>query len=39
MKICPQRFDSMLDSAFDSDEALAFDAINQLNQSDSGLGY
>jgi hypothetical protein len=35
----PRRFDSMLDSAFDNDEALAFDAISQLNQSDSGLGY
>jgi hypothetical protein len=35
----PRRFDDMLDSAFDDDEALAFDAINQLNQSDSGLGY
>jgi hypothetical protein len=35
----PRRFDVMLDSAFDSDESLAFDAINQLDQSDSGNGY
>jgi hypothetical protein len=34
-----RRFDFLLDSAFDGDEALAFDAINQLNQSDSGNGY
>lgn len=33
------RFNSLLDSAFDSDEALAFDAINQLNESDSGFSY
>ena len=34
-----RRFSSLLNSAFDGDEALAFDAINQLNQSDSGFIY
>ena len=34
-----RRYDSLLDSAFDWDESLPFDAISQLNQSSSGWGY
>jgi hypothetical protein len=32
------RYDDLLDSAFDTDEQLAFDALEQLNGSSSGIG-
>ena len=35
----PRRFEALMDSAFDCDAALAFDAFSQLSQSDSGDGY